>query len=99
MLLHRPLSLSDEFESTLYALEDFLLFSGFEATTGREPWVSDGDGGMAPVQDIAPGGSLAPAGVHPRGLAALLRRQRRGPRQRGVGAPAIPRRRPGKSRE
>jgi ELWxxDGT repeat protein len=54
----RPLSLSDEFESELFALDSRILFSVFEAdSAGLEPWISDGTPrGTRRLQDIAPGG-------------------------------------------
>ncbi|ATB31570.1 ELWxxDGT repeat protein [Melittangium boletus] len=55
-LVSRPLSLSDEFSSELYTLDDRILFSKIDEATGLEPWVSDGtEGGTRLVQDIAPG--------------------------------------------
>ncbi len=56
-LLHRPLSLSDEFGSTLFALDDRVLFSGAdESGNNLEPWVSDGSvKGTRRLQDIARG--------------------------------------------
>ncbi|QRK08832.1 hypothetical protein JQX13_01260 [Archangium violaceum] len=55
-LLHHPLSLSDEFGSTLYTLDDRVLFSGSDDANGLEPWVSDGtENGTRRVRDIAPG--------------------------------------------
>jgi ELWxxDGT repeat protein len=63
-LLHRPLSLSDEFESQLYTLDDRILFSGLGEETGLEPWVSDGTvKGTRMLQDLSPGlGSSYPRG-------------------------------------
>jgi ELWxxDGT repeat protein len=60
-MLARPLSLSDEFQSSLFAVEDTLLFSGFEeGTHGLEPWVSDGSAsGTRRLLDIAPGAASA----------------------------------------
>lgn len=55
-LLHRPLSLSDEFGSQLYALDDRILFSAIGEGTGLEPWVSDGTvEGTRMLHDVAPG--------------------------------------------
>ncbi len=55
-LVTRPLSLSDEFASSLYALDEHILFSASQAATGLEPWVSDGTAsGTGLVQDINPG--------------------------------------------
>jgi ELWxxDGT repeat protein len=56
-LLHRPLSLGDEFTSLLYAVDDFVLFAGYQpGVTGLELWVSDGTvRGTRLLQDIAPG--------------------------------------------
>jgi ELWxxDGT repeat protein len=57
-LLHRPLSLSDEFGSQLYALDDRVLFSGAEGLSNLEPWISDGTvRGTRRLRDIAPGAS------------------------------------------
>ncbi|WP_375771501.1 hypothetical protein NR798_11530 [Archangium gephyra] len=63
-LLHRPLSLSDEFETQLYTLDDRILFSGIGQGTGLEPWVSDGTvEGTRMLQDLSPGpGSSYPSG-------------------------------------
>ncbi|HEX8826106.1 MAG TPA: ELWxxDGT repeat protein [Archangium sp.] len=62
-LLHRPLSLSDEFGSELFALDGRILFTGNEEATGLEPWESDGTvAGTRRLQDIAPG----PVGSFPR---------------------------------
>jgi ELWxxDGT repeat protein len=63
-LLHRPLSLSDEFESQLYTLDDRILFSGIGEGTGLELWVSDGTmQGTRMMQDLSPGaGSSYPRG-------------------------------------
>ena len=64
-LLHRPLSLSDEFESQLYTLDDRILFAASSEGTGLEPWVSDGTvQGTRMVQDISPG----PGSSYPRGF-------------------------------
>jgi ELWxxDGT repeat protein len=65
-LVVRPLSLSDEFESQLYPLENRVLFSAFEAeSAGIEPWLTDGSpGGSRRLQDIAPGGESS----YPRGF-------------------------------
>nr|WP_306440941.1 ELWxxDGT repeat protein [Corallococcus aberystwythensis] len=42
-LLRRPLSLSDEYNSPVYAAADNLVFfSAYQASTGIEPWVSNG---------------------------------------------------------
>jgi ELWxxDGT repeat protein len=56
-LVVRPLSLSDEFETELFALDNRILFSAFEASSaGLEPWISDGTPkGTHRLQDIAPG--------------------------------------------
>ncbi|WP_224247330.1 ELWxxDGT repeat protein [Hyalangium gracile] len=57
-MLHHPLSLSDEFGSTLFALDDRILFSGGSATTGLELWVSNGRRrGTRLLRDLAPGGA------------------------------------------
>ena len=57
-MLHRPLSRSDEFGSTLYALDNRILFSGAEEATGLELWMSDGTvSGTRLLRDIAPGGA------------------------------------------
>ncbi|HYO58366.1 ELWxxDGT repeat protein [Archangium sp.] len=63
-LLHRPLSLSDEFESQLHTLDDRILFSAIGEGTGLEPWVSNGTvRGTRMVQDLSPGpGSSYPSG-------------------------------------
>ncbi|MFL5355660.1 ELWxxDGT repeat protein [Archangium sp.] len=62
-LLHHPLSLSDEFGSTLYSVGDRVVFSGYEANTGLEPWVSDGtEAGTRLLQDIASPGHSYPSG-------------------------------------
>ena len=54
--MSRPLSLSDEFQSELFALDERLLFSGVSDAYGLEPWVSDGTAaGTRMVQDLAPG--------------------------------------------
>lgn len=60
-LLVRPLSLSDEFESALYPVGDFVLFSAFEERThGLEPWVSNGKpSGTRMLRDIASGTASA----------------------------------------
>jgi ELWxxDGT repeat protein len=56
-LLHHPLSRSDEFGSTLYALDHRVLFSGADDASGLEPWISDGTvEGTRLLQDVAPGG-------------------------------------------
>ena len=61
-LLHNPLSLSDEFGSTLYSLGDRVVFSGYEANTGLEPWVSDGtEAGTLLLQNIHASGSSYPS--------------------------------------
>ncbi|MDY7227194.1 hypothetical protein [Hyalangium rubrum] len=57
-LLRRPLSLSDEYGSPIYAVSDQLaFFTAFEAeTAGIEPWVTDGTvGGTRRLKDVAPG--------------------------------------------
>lgn len=62
-MLHRPLSRSDEFGSTLYAVGDRVVFSGFDANTGLEPWVSDGTAaGTQLLQDLNASGSSYPGG-------------------------------------
>ncbi|WPB74827.1 hypothetical protein KYC5002_38260 [Archangium violaceum] len=63
-LLHRPLSLSDEFETQLYTLDDRILFSGIGEGTGLELWMSDGtEQGTRMLQDIHAGpGSSYPSG-------------------------------------
>jgi ELWxxDGT repeat protein len=62
-LLHRPLSLSDEFETQLYTLDDRILFSGIGEGTGLELWVSDGTvQGTRMLQDLNPG----PGASYPR---------------------------------
>ncbi|WP_257461410.1 ELWxxDGT repeat protein [Archangium lipolyticum] len=56
--LHSPLSTSDEFGSTLYALDGRILFSGADGEAGLELWESDGTvRGTRQLQDIAPGGT------------------------------------------
>ncbi|RKH39615.1 ELWxxDGT repeat protein, partial [Corallococcus llansteffanensis] len=65
-LLRRPLSLSDEYGSPVYAVADNLVFfSAYESTgEGIEPWVSNGTpGGTRRLKDIASpavGGSSYP---------------------------------------
>lgn len=55
-LLHQPLSLFDEFGTTLYALEDRVLFSGADGLDNLELWESTGTvSGTRRLQDIAPG--------------------------------------------
>ncbi|WP_158502392.1 ELWxxDGT repeat protein [Vitiosangium sp. GDMCC 1.1324] len=55
-LLHRPLSLNDEFGSTMFALDDRVLFSGFDSATSLELWVTNGTvKDTRLLQDIAPG--------------------------------------------
>jgi ELWxxDGT repeat protein len=55
-LLHRPLSLYDEFGTQLYALDNRVLFSGAADVADLEPWISDGTvKGTRRLQDIAPG--------------------------------------------
>jgi ELWxxDGT repeat protein len=64
-LLHRPLSLSDEFGSELFTLDDRILFTGAEDPgVNLEPWVSDGTvKGTRKLQEVAPGGaSSLPSG-------------------------------------
>ncbi|MDY7226774.1 ELWxxDGT repeat protein [Hyalangium rubrum] len=57
-LLVRPLSLSDEFQSSLFAVEDFILFSALgPGSEGLELWMSDGAAESRPLQDISPGAS------------------------------------------
>ncbi|KFE70060.1 hypothetical protein [Hyalangium minutum] len=60
-LLRRPLSLSDEYSSPIYALGSGLVFfSAYEPATGIEPWVSDGTAaGTQRLRDIGPGGESA----------------------------------------
>ncbi|MFY0579465.1 hypothetical protein ACN28S_39065 [Cystobacter fuscus] len=55
-LLRRPLSLSDEYSSPVYAVSDELVFfSAYEESVGLEPWVTDGTpGGTRRLKDIAP---------------------------------------------
>lgn len=58
-LLRRPLSLSDEYNSPLYAAaEGAVFFSAYEeASAGIEPWVTDGTvAGTRRLKDVAPGG-------------------------------------------
>ncbi|RKG63565.1 hypothetical protein D7V80_30145, partial [Corallococcus sp. CA054B] len=54
-LLRRPLSLSDEYSSPVYAVADNLVFfSAYETTGGIEPWVSNGTvAGTRLLKDIA----------------------------------------------
>ncbi|RKH39802.1 hypothetical protein D7Y23_35785, partial [Corallococcus sp. AB050B] len=64
-LLRRPLSLSDEYSSPVYAAADNLVFfSAYETTAGIEPWVSNGSvAGTRRLKDIAgpaQGGSSYP---------------------------------------
>jgi len=56
-LLRRPLSLSDEYSSPIYAVSsELVFFSAFEQAAGIEPWVSDGTvSGTRRLRDIAPG--------------------------------------------
>jgi ELWxxDGT repeat protein len=58
-LLHRPLSLSDEFGSQIFAVDSRVLFTGGDASGGNlEPWVSDGTvRGTWRLHDVAPGGA------------------------------------------
>jgi ELWxxDGT repeat protein len=59
-LLHRPLSLGDEFSSELYAIGRRVIFTGASTTYGGdlEPWDSTGSvSGTRKLQDIAPGGA------------------------------------------
>jgi ELWxxDGT repeat protein len=62
-LLHRPLSLSDEYGSPVYAAGSRLAFftaSGADGA-GIEPWVTDGTaGGTRQLRDVAPGDSSYP---------------------------------------
>ncbi|EPX61618.1 hypothetical protein D187_010237 [Cystobacter fuscus DSM 2262] len=52
----RPLSLSDEFQSELFTLDDRILYSNIGEGQGLEPWVSDGTAeGTRQLQDLAPG--------------------------------------------
>lgn len=58
LLLRRPLSLSDEYGSPLYAVADNLVFfSAYQASTsGIEPWVTNGTpGGTRLLKDVVPG--------------------------------------------
>ncbi|MFP2905385.1 ELWxxDGT repeat protein [Pyxidicoccus sp. 3LFB2] len=57
-LLHRPLSLSDEYGSPIFAVESGLaFFAGYDDTFGIETWVTDGTvAGTRRLKDIAPGG-------------------------------------------
>lgn len=67
-LLHRPLSLSDEFGSTLYTVDDRILFSGNDSTNGLELWMSDGTRrGTRLLRDIAPG----PSSSFPQGFTSV----------------------------
>ncbi|MBN9687601.1 MULTISPECIES: ELWxxDGT repeat protein [unclassified Corallococcus] len=64
-LLRRPLSLSDEYSSPVYAAADNLVFfSAYETPAGIEPWVSNGSAaGTRRLKDIAApaqGGSSYP---------------------------------------
>jgi ELWxxDGT repeat protein len=55
-MLHHPLSLYDEFGTTLFALDKRVLFSGSDDGANLELWVSNGrESGTRRVQDIAPG--------------------------------------------
>jgi ELWxxDGT repeat protein len=56
-LVVRPLSLSDEFESELFTLDNRILFSAYEeGSAGLEPWISDGTPkGTRRLQDLVPG--------------------------------------------
>ncbi|MBM7118478.1 hypothetical protein I3V78_33550 [Archangium primigenium] len=54
----RPLSLSDEFASTLFTLDERILYSAPQSGRGIELWVSDGTpAGTGLAQDIDPGES------------------------------------------
>ncbi|RKH18593.1 ELWxxDGT repeat protein, partial [Corallococcus sp. CA031C] len=56
-LLRRPLSLSDEYSSPVYAVADNLVYFSAPDTSGEniEPWVSNGTtGGTRQLKDIAP---------------------------------------------
>jgi ELWxxDGT repeat protein len=58
-LLRRPLSLSDEYSSPVYAVSSRLaFFSAFEAGAGGiEPWLTEGSvAGTRRLRDVAPGG-------------------------------------------
>jgi ELWxxDGT repeat protein len=69
-MLYRPLSLSDEYGSPIFALDGSILFVGFDAATGLEPWVSDGTvEGTRLLQDIASG----PESSYPRGFTRVGR--------------------------
>ena len=54
-LLRRPLSLSDEYSSPVYALSSGLVFfASYEPGVGIEPWVSDGTAaGTRRLKDIS----------------------------------------------
>lgn len=65
-LLRRPLSLSDEYGSPIYAVNDRLaFFTAFElGGTGIEPWVTDGTArGTRLLRDAAPGGESSYTGT------------------------------------
>lgn len=61
-LLHRPLSLSDEYSSPIVAVDSGLVFfAAYDTTTGIEPWVTNGTvAGTHLLKDIAPGGDSYP---------------------------------------
>ncbi|MFL5349898.1 MAG: ELWxxDGT repeat protein [Hyalangium sp.] len=64
-MVHHPLSLYDEFGTTLFALDKRVLFSGADDTSGLELWVSKGTlSNTRRVQDISPG----PASSFPQGF-------------------------------
>ncbi|QSQ22953.1 hypothetical protein JY651_49020 [Pyxidicoccus parkwayensis] len=56
-MLHRPLSLSDEYGSPIFAAESNLVFfAAYDSTTGIETWVTDGTvAGTHLLKDINPG--------------------------------------------
>ena len=59
--LSRLLSRRDEFQSSIYAVGDRVLYNESGSDLGLEPWVSDGTAaGTALVQDINPGGNSFP---------------------------------------
>jgi ELWxxDGT repeat protein len=63
-LLRRPLSLSDEYSSPIFAAESGLVFfAAYDDASGIEPWVTDGTvAGTRLLKDIAPDGSSYPYG-------------------------------------
>ena len=65
-LLRRPLSLSDEYSSPVYAVHGQLAFFSApqEGGFGIEPWLTDGTvGGTRRLRDIAPGGESSYPGT------------------------------------